>query len=145
MKIREKLKFNNIRITELAYYLEISRPTLYTYLELYENKEYSKMEKRFYDVFKYIDETKDMSKPQLINYMINNKTSSTVSVEIDKKELINQIIELSQKTKQEKDDLLIIISSLVTTTKLDFLIKDLVDLIENNNISENLKKLKERG
>ena len=38
MGVRDKLKSIKIRLNELAIYLNVSRPTLYKYLELYENQ-----------------------------------------------------------------------------------------------------------
>ena len=72
MTVREKLRENNIRLVELANYLNISRPTMYKYLELYENREYSKIDKITFDLFSYIDTESDLTKPSLMNYLLQN-------------------------------------------------------------------------
>lgn len=70
MTVRDKLREINVRLVELATYLDISRPTIYKYLELYENREYSKIDKVTYDLFSFIDTEVDLSKPSLMNYLI---------------------------------------------------------------------------
>ncbi|MGD9679121.1 MAG: hypothetical protein AB7V16_12330 [Vulcanibacillus sp.] len=72
MTVRDKLKEINLRLVELANYLDISRPTMYKYLESYEQRDYSKIDKLTYDLFSYIDSTPDLTKPAVMNYLINN-------------------------------------------------------------------------
>ena len=71
MTVRDKLKEINLRLVELANYLKISRPTMYKHLENYENRDFSKIDKITYDLFSYIDSTKDLTKPAVMNYLIN--------------------------------------------------------------------------
>jgi len=70
MTVRDKLREVNVRLVELATYLNISRPTMYKYLELYENRDYSKIDKVTFDLFSFIDTEIDLSKPSLMNYLI---------------------------------------------------------------------------
>jgi predicted transcriptional regulator len=70
MTVRDKLREINVRLVELANYLNISRPTIYKYLESYENREYSKIDKTTFDLFSFIDTEIDLSKPTLMNYLI---------------------------------------------------------------------------
>lgn len=72
MTLRDKLKDINLRLVELANYLDISRPTMYKYLESYEQRDYSKIDKVTFDLFSYIDSTQDLTKPAVMNYLINN-------------------------------------------------------------------------
>jgi predicted transcriptional regulator len=72
MTVRDKLKEINLRLVELANYLNISRPTIYKYLESYEQRDYSKIDKVTFDLFSYIDSTQDLTKPSVMNYLINN-------------------------------------------------------------------------
>ena len=71
MTVRDKLRDISVRLVELANYLKVSRPTMYKYLELYENQEYTKIDKVTYDLFTYIDTNENLSKPALMNYLIN--------------------------------------------------------------------------
>lgn len=72
MTVREKLRELNVRLVEIATYLSLSRPTIYKYLEMYEAKEFSKIDKVTYDLFYYIDATDNLTKPALMNYLITH-------------------------------------------------------------------------
>jgi len=69
--MREKLKKINLRLTELAHYLNISRPTLYKYLEEYESRKYKDIDKNTKRVFDFIKKTSTISKIAVIDYIIN--------------------------------------------------------------------------
>jgi hypothetical protein len=81
MTVRDKLREIGVRLVELATYLNISRPTIYKYLELYEAQEFGKIDKVTYDLFTYVDTTNDLSKPGLMNYLINNILPSSQVIE----------------------------------------------------------------
>lgn len=68
--IKEDLKFLDIKIKELADYLNISRPTLYSFIQIYEGKEYSKLDERVLNLFKYIDSNKMIEKRNVIHYIL---------------------------------------------------------------------------
>lgn len=71
MTVRDRLREIGVRLVELANYLKMSRPTMYKYLELYENQEYTKIDKVTYDLFSFIEGTENLTKPGLMNYLIN--------------------------------------------------------------------------
>ncbi len=101
MNVREKLKSIKIRLNELALYLNVSRPTLYKYLELYENKEIDKIDKKTYDLFKYIESTRGLTKPILMDHLYNEYlVLSDDSLISDIKDLMNKNNELSEKKIQ---------------------------------------------
>lgn len=70
--MREKLKDLNIRITELSDYLGVSRPTLYKFLGFYEKGKYKNINKNILKLFRYIDQTPDIGKANVIAYILNN-------------------------------------------------------------------------
>ena len=72
MDVREKLRNIGVRLSELATYLNVSRPTLYKYLELFENNEKDKIDKRTYDLLNYIDNSRGLTKPILMDHLYNN-------------------------------------------------------------------------
>lgn len=101
MNVREKLKSIKIRLNELALYLNVSRPTLYKYLELYENKEIDKIDKKTYDLFKYIESTRGLTKPILMDHLYNEYlVLSDDSLISDIKDLMNKNNELNEKKIQ---------------------------------------------
>lgn len=72
----DKLKDLGIRITELSTYLRISRPTLYKYIESYENKDYKNIDHYTYTVLKFINKKEIITKLQVIDYIINSEKTN---------------------------------------------------------------------
>lgn len=70
--MREKLREMDIRLTELADYLQVSRPTLYKFIDMYEEKKYKGIKKDVLEVFRYVDKTRNIGKKNVINYIIQN-------------------------------------------------------------------------
>ena len=52
--IKDSLKKLNIKITELADYLKISRPTMYKFIELYDSNKYEDITKNVKKLFDFI-------------------------------------------------------------------------------------------
>ena len=70
--LREKLRDIDLRITELADYLQISRPTMYRYIELYDSNEYDEINKKVLKLFNYIMTNPLVGKKVVINYILTN-------------------------------------------------------------------------
>lgn len=107
--MREKLKTLGLKLTELSNYLGYSRPTLYKYLEDYENKQYKQINFRVKKVFDFIMKKRTLSKIEVINYILQldsevDKTSFDILVEELKKDekLIQDISDYVQKHGQDK-------------------------------------------
>lgn len=101
--MRRKLKALNLRLTELANSLKVSRPTLYKYLELFEKRKYKKIDPEILDVFKYIMREDTVSKLQILNYisennMDNYKNLNSLMNELDNtyenEQLLIEVLEL---------------------------------------------------
>ena len=71
--MENKIRDLDIRYTELAKYLNISRPTLYKYIEDFNGKQYSKIDYYVLDVLKFIKRKTTISKLQVIDYIIKQK------------------------------------------------------------------------
>ncbi|MFI3330105.1 MAG: hypothetical protein R3Y05_06460 [bacterium] len=70
--IRHRLKEVELRITDLADYLQVSRPTMYKYIELYDEGEYSPINKKVKKLFDYIVGNELAGKNNVINYILTN-------------------------------------------------------------------------
>lgn len=70
--LREKLKDMDLRITELADYLQISRPTMYKFIDYYEESRFDEINKKTLKLFNYIMENELAGKKSVINYILNN-------------------------------------------------------------------------
>lgn len=107
MDFKDKVR-GVIKLTDLSDYLKVSRPTLYKLLEYYEGNEFDKIERKQLELFNYINDTPNLSKKQVMNFIVqnqiiqseeNNSLSSfifkyeyTGSIDEDKDELIRNII-----------------------------------------------------
>ncbi|MCU0104578.1 hypothetical protein N7603_02795 [Acholeplasma vituli] len=101
MNVRDKLRNIGFRLNELTIYLDISRPTLYKYLELFEKQEFDSIDKKTYDLFKYIESTRGITKPILTDYLFNQYVKESKEDKPD--ELIEKIsILLKSKKKLDK-------------------------------------------
>ena len=73
----KKLDLLNIKISELAQYLNISRPTLYKFIELYESNK-SLLRKKYLELFDDINNNLYLTKIVIENFInigfnLNNK------------------------------------------------------------------------
>ena len=81
----KKLDLLNIKISELAQYLNISRPTLYKFIELYESNK-NLLRKKYLDLFDYINNNLYLTKIDVIKYIIEkfNKPKVLNNEDLDK-------------------------------------------------------------
>ena len=73
--IRNRLKELDIKITELADYLQLSRTTMYKFIEAYDSKNYNEVNKKVLKLFKYIDENELIDKRNVINFILSKLTN----------------------------------------------------------------------
>ena len=127
LKIRDKLKEAQMRLVELATYLDISRPTLYKYLELYENKEYNEIDKKCFDLFSFIDNNKNIQRHIIMEYLINKviplKETNGSDIEV-----ISWVRKLSESFNDNDKKKLKIIGIIASSNKFDDIIDALVKL-----------------
>ena len=71
MKIRTALKEMQIRLTELEEYLNISRPTLYKFVEYYESGKKNLINPIVVDLFDYIEKNRGLTKKEVVSYIAN--------------------------------------------------------------------------
>ena len=70
--IRDRLKEMEMRITDLADYLHMSRTTLYTFIDAYDNKNQSIINAKVLKLFDYITEHPLARKKQVISFILAN-------------------------------------------------------------------------
>jgi len=70
--LKDRLKELDIKITELADYLNISRPTLYKFIEYYDNDNKKEINKSILKLFNYINNNELIGKNNVISYILNN-------------------------------------------------------------------------
>ena len=74
--MKEKLKNLDLKLTELAGYMNVSRPTLYKFLEMYIYGEQEKLKEDVLDLFNYIDRDDVVTKKQVLRYILQKDNSS---------------------------------------------------------------------
>jgi hypothetical protein len=96
--VRDKLRELNFRLTELATYLSMSRPTLYKYIDSFEQKQYKDIDANTLDTFKYINSKNTISKLQIIDFIIQHKNQEYKlnTLLVDK---IRELIDTEDKEK----------------------------------------------
>ena len=155
--IRQRLKEADLKITELADYLHLTRPTLYKYIESYDGGDKDSINKKVLKLFKYIEENTLAGKKTIVNYILTNlveevdlddsdasakftkvKKVMLSDPESNKTQLINIIA--NKKTLDDVVDYLLIVDSLVKKRKLtpeeEKMLKpynDLLEAIEKEN------------
>ncbi len=70
--LEERLKELDIKKTELANYLDISRPTMYKFIEYYETGQFDNINKKVLKLFDYITNNNLIGKNNVINYILTN-------------------------------------------------------------------------
>ena len=84
---------NIITISELSRLVGISRPTMYKYLLMYENKDKINIPNNIIEILDYLSSDNVKSKQDVYNYFSNNFSSTSVKAILDKtKILINDDI-----------------------------------------------------
>ena len=132
--LREKIRELDIRIIDLAEYIEVSRPTIYKYIEMYETGHRKEIESKVLTIFEYIDNNDNIGKTSVIKFILENilKIEENIS-EKEKKKI--QIKNLLKKPNTIKENFIsILIDDNFFDPILDYLIK--CKNITDNNITD---------
>ena len=99
--IRNRLKEMNIKITELADYLGLSRPTMYRYIELYDAGEKREVGPLARKLFNYIEKHPLAGKSNVIRFVLSEQSTQNAKEDPDLKTLVGYIKKnrSSDKTK----------------------------------------------
>lgn len=76
--IKTRLKDVGIKITELADYLQISRPTMYKFIDTYDVGDKESLSKGILDLFTYIDKNLYIGRKNVISYIFDNLAKAEV-------------------------------------------------------------------
>ena len=115
--IKSRLKELDIKITELANYLQISRPTMYKFIENYDNGLTKEINPNIKKLFDYIEKNDLVGKRNVINYILTKMVDSKNGNDDDASLIIKDIKKyVSDNLNSEKTHF---ISSIVDSVKYD--------------------------
>lgn len=70
--IKNRLKEIDLRITEIAEYLQLSRPTVYKFINCYDKKQFKMIDDKALKLFNFIEENEFVGKRGAISYILND-------------------------------------------------------------------------
>ena len=73
--MKARMRELNIKMTELSEYIKVSRPTLYKYIESYENGDTASIPERVLSLFRLMD-TPGVTKEQVVTFTITSFSDS---------------------------------------------------------------------
>ena len=100
MLLREKLKDADFRLIDLAEFLQISRPTAYKFIALFERGEKDRLDKNILALFEFIDKAEKPNKMSIIDYIFKNFKDKNLGQE-----------HLSKENKIKKDFIEMLLST----------------------------------
>lgn len=133
--IKTRLKEMELKITELSDYLQISRPTMYKFIEAYDSGNYTIINERVLDVFKYIDSNSLIGKKAVIRYLISALPTETKD-EVQNNNFENVVEYLSSNPNSAKSRF---ITTLIENEDFDDVITYLIEiypLLRKDNLSD---------
>lgn len=124
--IKKRLKELEIKITELANYLQISRPTMYKFIESYDSGNKKDINPSILKLFNYIEDNSLIGKRNVINYILTNMTD-VKDVESDETNEILRVVKsyVSNNPDSEKTQF---IRKCAAHSQFDVVIHYLIDI-----------------
>lgn len=124
--IKDKLKELDIKITELAKYLQISRPTMYKYIECYDLGQEELVDKQIAKLFDYISKNDLIDKVNVINFILTSINGNNNVVTNKSNKFIKSVDSLYQKDPNSKK--IKFIKKIITTDKFNVVIDYLLSI-----------------
>ncbi len=120
--MKERMRELGIKLTEMAEYLKISRPTLYRYIELYGTNDESELPPGVLSLFRFM-ETPGITKEQVISFMIGESGGASDS---EAKDSIRRYV----TSRPDSDPKIRLIDALIKSSCMDAIIPYLTNSIE---------------
>ncbi len=115
-----------LRVTELADYLQLSRPTMYKFIDLYDNGEFDLVNPKVLKLFNYISENELAGKKAVIAYILNNLVELKPMADKSEAALQNKIRKYLISNPQSKKSLFL--EFMFASDKFDPVISYLCDI-----------------
>lgn len=102
--LRDKIKNSDVSLVDLAEFLDISRPTMYKFIELYELGQRDKLDSRILALFDFVNAEQELDKPKILSYIVEHIIKPRNPYQ--RNELIQSLIVKDNPTKVELIDIL---------------------------------------
>ncbi len=139
--IKDRLKELDIKISELAEYFNVTRPTIYKYISTFDEGKTEGIPQKIRDLFDYINNYPLIDKHNVISFIFKSFTNKNDNCEDQNIELINDF--LRQNINSEKGQFII---KIVSSNSYDLIIHyatQISEIIDKEKISKkDLKLLK---
>ena len=129
--MKARMRELNIKMTELSEYIKVSRPTLYKYIESYENGENETIPERVLNLFRLMD-TPGVTKEQVVTFTITSFSDSDTN---DIRDRIRNYI-LDPSSSKAKVELMF---KIATTDCIDDIVPYLngcIDILSEGKVDE---------
>lgn len=124
--IKNRLKDLEIKITELAQYLQISRPTMYKFIELYDDGKKKSVNENVKKLFDYIEANPLIGKKHVINYILTKMSTIQDTDIAEVSDIIQSLkIYISNNPTSEKTQFIEMIS---THSEFDMIVHYLMEI-----------------
>ncbi|MBD5131106.1 MAG: hypothetical protein HDT28_00705 [Clostridiales bacterium] len=139
--LRERLKEMELRITELADYLQVSRPTMYKFIEYYDYAKFDLINKDILALFNYITENELAGKKNVINFILTNLVriqESGVDGNLSVISAVENMLKSNPKSKKSR-----FLTDCFLTDEFNDIIcylVDVSDIIQKDNLTTEEKK-----
>ena len=144
MLLRERLKAMELKITELADYLQVSRPTMYKFIDYYDNAEFDLINKKVLKLFNYINEHELVGKKSVVNYILTNLVDVKDVGDDDELDIIKKIKKyIISNPESKKSQFLVTCATKDTFDDVIYYLVSIQGLIGKRKLGEEDKKLLE--
>ncbi len=142
--LRDRLREMDLRITELSEYLQVSRPTMYKYIDSYDNAEFDLINKKVLKLFNYIQEHELAGKKSVINYILNNLTTVKELEDDEETDIIKKIKKyIISNPESKKSQFLVTAATKDTFDDIIFYLVSIQGLIKKRKLTDDeLKAIK---
>ncbi len=142
MLLRDRLKSMELKITELADYLQISRPTMYKFIEYYDNAEFDLINKKVLKLFNYINEHELVGKKSVINYILTNLVDVKDVGDDDELDIIKKIKKyIISNPESKKSQFLVTCATKDTFDDVIYYLVSIQGLLNKRKLSEEEQEL----
>ena len=135
--LRDRLKEIDLRITELADYLQISRPTMYKFIDYYDQENFDLINKKVLKLFNYIVENELVGKKNVINFILNNLVDIKELGSNEEKDAFNSIKKyMISNPESKKSKFIELIAQKEIYDKLIFYLVDIYDIVKKKKLTD---------